>query len=166
MGPLLNGFADELEKLGAADDFERQMRKALRDARSSGAAGDEGQGIIDALRGKGRPVSRDYLAATILGALATPAAALATKAVSRGLHNRSVIKALKSTSSKRQKSLLQKQLQAGPAIGPNVPKAKAGLEPLMTHAELGGQATRGALYGSVLQMLRDRFSGSAGVGDR
>lgn len=161
MNSFMAGFADELVKVSAKQDFDAEMKKALRSARRKSESSS-----LSKIRGQGRPVSRDYLAATMLGAAASPLVYLSRKGISRGLHNRAIRKAIKQTSSPKAIRQLKSELQRGPMTGSGIPKPKPGLEPLVTHSELLGGAATGGFTGSALQMLRDRFAGSAGARDR
>lgn len=171
MDHVLGGFTDELLKLAGkrmsqAEREEQQLRALYRDVKARSQKGGSDSSLRK-LRGKGRKVSRDYLASTLIGAAATPAALLASGKLSRVLNNREVIKAMKGVRGARRKAL-SAHLESGPMLGrtkvPDLLKGKK--KPMMTHAELAGHAARGGAMGSIIQMIRDRFSGSAGVGDR
>lgn len=164
MDRVLQGFTNELVKLSAASSSDLQEDKALRaiyrqvKRRSS----DDLSTGLDKIRGKGRQVSRDYLASAILGATTTPAALLLGSAIARKLHNKEVLKAMKGLSRKRRKAL-SKFLKTGPLIGRGGPPFTGSTRPLMTYGDLTAHAIRGGVMGSAIQMLRDRFSGSAGI---
>lgn len=168
MDYVLEGFTNELLKLaGSQSAVEREsaeLRSLYRDVKkkSQGGASDA---ALKKIRGKGREVSRDYLASAMIGATAGPAAVLLGGKLSRKLHNRDVIKAMKGLSGKRKKQIA-KHLELGPTIGKTKIPGIQGQRPIMTHPELAGSAARGAAMGSVIQMIRDRFSGSAGKGDK
>ena len=159
MGPLHDGFVDELVKLAAKED--KQLEKLYRQVRrKQGRAPSRG---MSNLRGKGRKVSRDYLASMLLGAAATPALTILGGKISRGLHNRAIMSAIKKAKTPKQAKALRRELYSGKSIGRTMPGARAQDRPIATAADLAGDAGKGALYGSVLQMMRDRYAGSAGV---
>jgi hypothetical protein len=164
MDYLLDGFTDELLKLASrktrAEREDAELRALYREVKKKSQRG--GGGGLKDLRGKGRQVSRDYLASTAIGAAAAPAAVLLGGKISRLLHNRDVAKAMKGLRGKRRRAVA-KHLESGKLVGgPKLPGMK-GKPPMFTRAELAGHAVRGGAMGSIIQMLRDRFSGSAGV---
>jgi hypothetical protein len=161
MNPFLDGFADELIKLGKKN-ADAEIRKMYRDVRRE--QGDMPSAALSGLRGKGRQVSRDYLASMILGAATTPAMSLIGGKVSRGLHNRQILAAIKKAKTPKQIKQLRRELYTGKLIGSHRPAMRAQEKPILSTTDLAADASKGALYGSVLQMLRDRYSGSAGVG--
>ena len=153
MDAFLTGFTDELVKVGSKRDDEGDMRRAMRAAKRS----TDRSSSKDSLFNRGQRASKNYLAATTLGAIAAPALSLVGRKAGRVFHNKAVMRAMKSAT-KTQKRKLKKQMKTGPVLGSGIPKAKPGKDPLITTPELGGQAVRGALYGSVLQMLKDHYS--------
>ena len=163
MDHLLAGFANELVKLSTArgeqSDSDEELRELYKEVKKKSQGG--GDGGLDKIRGHGRRVSRDYLASSLIGATATPAAVLLGKKISRGMHNRDVIRAMKGLKGARRKSLEQ-YIEKGPVFSKGGPPFSK-QAPMMTHGELAGHAARGGVMGSVIQMLRDRFSGSAGA---
>ena len=130
------------------DQENAELKQLYRDVKKSTKKNSE-RGLRK-LRGEGRTVSRDYLASMGIGALARPAAALAGGKLSRALGNRDIRKAIAKTKNRSAKKMLGKTIKRGPTI---------------SRAELAGHGVQGAVMGSVVQMLRDRFSGSAGRGD-
>jgi len=166
MNHLLNGFADELVKMAGPsgmpkserDEFNRLYRNVKRESQKGGVD----QGLKD-LRGSGRRVSRDYLASTMLGAIGTPAAMIIGAKISKGAKNKDILRQMvKAPSMKRRKQLasnLETRGIVGRGGGIGFPRKK---DPILSHHDLAGQAARGGIMGSVFQMLRDRFSGSAG----
>jgi hypothetical protein len=167
MDRVLQGFTEELVKLSSrrSDEAreEEDLRALYRQVKARSTKGLERSGL-EKLRGKGRPVSRDYLASTIIGAAATPLAMLMGGKLSRALHNREVRFAMKGLRGKR-RAAVAKMMESGPMIGPMPLPGSGRKRPMMTRAELAGHAVRGGAMGSIIQMLRDKFSGSAGAGD-
>jgi len=146
-----------------AEKEDARLRQLYLDVKKrSGAGADRG---IDKIRGKGRKVSRDYLASMLIGAGATPIAMLASSKLSRLVHNKEIQRAIAATRNRSMKRALRSKIQKGPMIGPTYPKKPTPDKPLMTLSETAGHGARGAVMGSLVQMLRDRFSGSAGAGD-
>lgn len=165
MTPFITGFGNELIKLAKDKKFKVDVDpdQAYRAARRGGREDDlEMQSALSSIRGKGQRVSRDYLASMLLGAASFPAAMMGGKGITRMMHNRQVIKELAKTKSRKGQARLQRKLQGGPIVGSSA-KNYPGGDPLMSTSELAGAAGRGALAGSVLEMLRDRFAGAAGV---
>ena len=164
MDNVLEGFSSELLKIATRSTIKKEdaeLRALYRKVKKKSQRAGTGSKI----RGQGRKVSRDYLASALIGAAATPAALLLGGKVSRVLHNKEVRKAMSGLSGKRKKAV-GRHLELGPTVGKaSFPKVR-GKSPVMTHSELGGQAARGAAIGSIIQVLRDRFSGSAGKGDK
>lgn len=152
MNTFLNGFADELTKTSSKSSDDKALRGAMRSATRS-AKMNSSESILD----KGRKTGRNYMAATTLGAIASPALALMGRKAGRAFHNRSIRKAIKSAKPAEIRNL-KKQIEKGPWVGANIPKAKPGMEPLMTASDLGGHAVHGALYGSVLNMIKDQYT--------
>lgn len=152
MDAFLSGFADELVKVGSASERDKELRKALRAAKKGSYSSDSGESFL----GRSGRHGRNYAGATALGAIASPLMFLAGRKAGRVLHNKGVMKALKSATPKQRKAL-KKQLQKGPTISSGIPKPRPGMEPLATTSELGSNVVRGALYGSVLQALKDRY---------
>ena len=163
MDCVLGGFTAELIKLagGQADRETAELRALYRTVKKQGQK--KSGARLARLRGKGRTVSRDYLASAMIGATATPAAILLGNKISRLLHNKDLRRAMKGVRRKRRRAI-STHLETGPTIGRSGIHAK-GKKPLMTHADLAGTAVRGGAMGSIIQMLRDKFSGSAGRGD-
>jgi len=161
MDAVLTGFTKELIKLAGADpdDELRLYRQVRREQSKPDRAG------LSAIRGHGRQVSRDYLASLLIGALAQPASYLLGGRISRALHNREIMRAMKGTRSLSRRRELARYLQKGPLVGRAGFATPIGKKPIMSYSDLAGHAGRGALMGSVIQMLRDRYSGSAGAGD-
>lgn len=161
MSALLDGFASELVKIAKITD-EEEMNRVYRAVRRE--QGRAPESALTGLRGKGRQVSRDYLASLLLGAAATPLLSIAGGKISRALHNRQILSALKKARTPKEIRKLRRELYTGKAVGRYRPGMRPQEKPILTPADLAADASKGALYGSVLQMLRDRYSGSAGVG--
>lgn len=155
MDAFLSGFTDELVKLGAKSNPKQELQEVLH----SGRQAVKEEGFDESLLSQGRSYGKNYLAATLLGAMGYPLIGLASRKAGRSIHNRIVQSAIKATKNPRQRRKLKASLESGPIFGKGVPKSKPGKEPLMTASELGSQAMRGALGGSVVQALKDRFSG-------
>ena len=142
---------------------QAQLKKLYRDVKKKSKKGSRrGLGKI---RGEGRRVSRDYLASLGIGAASYPAAILAGKGLTRALHNREVRRAIARTRGRSAKKALRGEFQRGPMVGPNRPGSQSSKKPLLTTSQVAGEGVRGAVMGSIIQMLRDKFSGSAGTGD-
>lgn len=153
MEPFFRGFAAELVKVAApdAEDFRDAKRDAIRDlAKKDGFT----------LRGGGAPVKRDYLASTILSAVSIPIMAILGKKIGRALHNREVRRLMHDTVDPMKLTRLKDELQMGKLIGRARPDLPANHRPLISHGDLISDAAKGAVAGSVLQMIRDRVSGS------
>jgi hypothetical protein len=167
MSYLLNGFADELVKMAGPSGMSQKERdeysKMYRSVKRKTQRGSMDSGLKN-LRGSGRRVSRDYLSSTALGALGTPAAIVVGAKITKGVRNKDILKAMvKAPTVKRRKQLahgLETRGLVGKGGGIGFPHKK---DPIISHADLVGHAARGGIMGSVFQMLRDRFSGSAGV---
>jgi hypothetical protein len=157
MNAWLNGFADELVKLASRPP---DVLAAMEMAKAEDRAQPTNRRMLRSLRGQGAPVSRDYLASAIMGALSVPAMAVLGKAVSRKLNNRAILYAAKGSFGKARQGMLA-EMQTGKLIGRARPDLKLGQRPLMTTGELAGSALTGGLGGSIVQMIRDRVSGSA-----
>jgi hypothetical protein len=156
MVPWLAGFADELVKLSSSSIPE--LKEALQVAKQENKPTD--RRLLGQLRGRGAPVSRDYLASAIIGALAVPSVGIAGSAIARALHNRSVLRAVAAASGRGNKHQIMKELKGGSLIGRARPDLPASKRPVITGGELLASSASGALGGSVVQMLRDRVSGS------
>lgn len=167
MSYLFNGFADELVKMAGPTTMSKKERaeyqSLYRSVKRKSQKMNSESGLKN-LRGSGRRVSRDYLSSTALGALGTPAAVVVGAKITKGVRNKDILKAMvKAPTVKRRKQLahgLETRGLVGKGGGIGLPHKK---DPIISHAELAGHAARGGLMGSVFQMLRDRFSGSAGV---
>jgi hypothetical protein len=154
MQTLLAGFADELVKIAASD---ADLREAMREAKHSVSTKVPKQDW--SVRGHGAPVSRDYLASMLLAATAVPLVGIAGKAIQRAVHNRDVRKAIRMAKFPGERMLLESEIHRGPIIArwrPNLPEQKS---PLTTTSELASDISKSVLMGTVVQMLRDRFSG-------
>ena len=165
MQPLVYGFTDELVKLSATAQVDVDLSKAYRQAKKETRGDDKTESALRQLRGKGRQVSRDYLASMLLGASMTPAAALLGRRITRGLHNKEILRELAKAKGGKRRKMLARELYSGKLIGGAKPGKRKQLQPTMTKSELAGFAVRGGVMGSLVQMLRDRFAGSAGAGD-
>lgn len=154
----LSGFADELVKLAETNPSE--MRAVLREAKQEAQEAPRDAESIRSIRGKGAPVSRDYLASMLIGGLATPLLTVAGKRISRTIHNRAVEKALKGTLRPGKRKALQAELQTGPLVGRPRPDLPLGKRPQVTPADILSDAAKGVIGGSLVQMIRDRYSGS------
>lgn len=153
MTPLLRGFAGELVKL--ADENKDLLREAKQEAKEL----PKDTEAIRMLRG-GSPVSRNYLSSTLIGAAAAPAMAIAGKSITRALHNRGVRKAIREAPiGSARRALLRGELQTGPLVGRMRPDLPISKRPALTAGELASDAAKGGLMGSIVQMIRDRYSG-------
>lgn len=153
MDDFLTGFSSELEKIGSSSktqdaDFNRAIKAVSKTRYKPDSS----------YWSKGKNTSKNYLAAAVLGAMTAPAVFLAGRGAGRVFHNSAVKAAIKATKSPRKRLELKKQFQTGPVVSTGIPRPKPGLEPLISTSEAGGQAVRGALYGSALQMLKDRYT--------
>lgn len=157
---MLRGFADELVKL--ANVSESEVSGALRDAKADVAFTPKNDTAARKLRGQGAPVSRDYLASMLIGAAAAPALAIAGKGISRAMHNRAARKSLKGAIDPEKIKRLKGEIQHGPMIGRARPDLALNHRPALSHGDLLSDAAKGALGGSVVQMIRDQLSGSGG----
>lgn len=129
MERVLAGFADELVKVSSS---------AHRDP-------------------KDKP-QRDYMGSMLIGAMSTPAIALLGKTMARYLENRGLQKALKGAGGHEARQAILSEMHTGPIIGPFRPGLQRKQRPLMTYDELLTDATKGAVGGSVIQMIRDHFA--------
>jgi len=156
MTPFLRGFTDELVKLGADEtDYKDALREARRDIRSQ-----KGDSTLAHLRGQGAPVSRDYLASMVIGAASVPALSIVGKMIARKIGNRQAAHLLAKTIDPKKRKAILSEMHRGPAIGRAMPGTALNKRPLMTHGDLASDAAKGALGGTVVQMIRDHFSGS------
>jgi len=163
MTPLLDGFADELVKCARRDDWDDKSKLHDLYTKVKRRQGNVRGGRMSKLRGSGHPVSRDYLASMMLVAMARPLLTLTSGKISRALHNRQIMKAIRSAAKPKDVRKLKRELQSLKSIGHVRPGMRVQDRPIMTPASLAGDMASGALYGSVIQMLRDRYSGSKGV---
>ena len=157
----LPALTDELVKM--ASEQPLAIRSVLNEAQRDIAREARDDRSISSLRGHGAPVSRDYLASMMIGALAAPLLTIAGKGISRAMHNRSVVKAMENTHFPSSRRLLKAEFQTGRLIGGPRPDLPISARPLMTPGDILSDAAKGALGGSIVQMLRDRFSGSSRV---
>lgn len=156
MDPFLRGFADELVKLGTDEtDYNDALREARNDLKSK-----KGDSALAAIRGRGAPVSRDYLASMLIGATSVPALGIVGRLISRKIGNRDAYRALKGVVSPKKRKAILSEIHRGPVIGRSMPGAELNKRPLVTHGDIASDAAKGALGGTVVQMLRDHFSGS------
>lgn len=156
MNPFLAGFKDELVKLGADEtDYTAALREARRDLRSQ-----NNDSALKAIRGKGAPVSRDYLASMVIGAASVPALAVVGKLISRKIGNRQAAHLLAKTIDPKKRKAILSEMHRGPVIGRAMPGVALNKRPLLTHGDLASDAAKGALGGTVVQMIRDHFAGS------
>lgn len=157
MEPVLAGFDDELQKLAVRrlTDVERQQRSLNRDLRRATQRANRGH-PLGSLRGKSSPRQRDYLASAGIAALTYPLLGLLGAKVGRGLRNRATLKAMRGVPRLRRKKLHRK-LETGSLIAPSHLKTKTGQ---LTREDLAGRAAQGAVVGSLVMALRDRFAGS------
>lgn len=153
---FVSAFDDELEKLAAPtqEELQEAYDRVRREERNGGSS------LADAIRGKGKPVSRDYLSSALIGAAAAPAISLLSSVVSRRLRNRGLAKMLGSARTKVQRRAIKDQMVTGPVFGKTKPGDKWNTAPLMTPEDAIGKAVGGAAAGSAVQMVRDRYSGS------
>lgn len=160
MGPILEGFNNELTKLATKplSQFEKDQRKMERDVLRVQKKLSKGNHPFDRLRGESSPRQRDYLASALIASAAYPGVRLGTSAVGRALRNRSLRKAI-TGASRKQRKRLSKRIESGPAVVTHA----SGKKGLATREHLMTDAARGAMVGSIVQMVRDRFSGSTAV---
>lgn len=159
MTPFIHGFSSELVKLGS--DYRlrpEDLRKIHREAKRDKGSGDKD--IMKSIRGEGEQVSRDYLAGMLIGAGTMPGVELSAQALARKINNAEVSRAMAKAPASRRAELAAK-IHRGKLVG----SAGSKIAPLVTRGQLAGSAARGALLGSVVQMIRDRFSGAKGVKD-
>jgi hypothetical protein len=155
MQAVLCAFADELMKLGSTTE-ELNLAQAMREARSKGKK----EGVYDKLT-SGSPTKRNYITSLLIGALATPGVGLASGLVKRVLRNRSLAQLAAKTSGRGARKEILAQSLSGPVFGRVKPGMRWNTIPLMTPEDLASQAAGGAIMGSVVQAMRDRYSGSA-----
>ena len=101
------------------------------------AFADELVKIAEQKKGHGK----NYLRSALVGAAAVPMTSLVQAVVNRKIHNTGITRAMQEAST-LEKAQLAKHLKKGP---------------LLTPAEIGGQAAAGGVGGSVVQWMRDRF---------
>lgn len=152
---VLRAFADELVKVAEPD----LAQAAFRDAKAETSKKPH-DGAMRSLIHGGAPVKRNYLASMLIGAAATPALALLGKKLTRTLHNREVLHAMKSAKDPKVLERLKGEFHHGPLLGRSRPDLALNHRPAMTHGDLLGSTVSGSLGGSLVQMIRDRLSGS------
>ena len=159
MRQFLAGFSSEIEKLATKplSAYEKDQRKLERDV-TFVTGHVSRKNPIDKLRGSSSPRQRDYLASALIAAAAYPAIRIGTSVIGRKIRNKSLQKAMVGAS-KGQRKRLSKRIETGPMIVGHA----SGKRGLMTREGLMTDAARGAITGSLLQMVRDRFSGSTPV---
>ena len=170
MSYLLNGFTDELVKMagptGMSKSERAEYQSLYRSVKKKSQRGGS-DSSLKGLRGSGRRVSRDYLSSTALGAVGTPAAMLISAKLTKSVRNKDIMRAMaRAKTPKRRKQLagaLETRGLVGRGGGIGLPYKK---DPIISYSELVGSAARGGMVGSVFQMLRDRFAGSAGYGNK
>lgn len=156
MSRWFHGFVDELVKLStseSATDIDEAFREAKHEARVE----PKDEASIRSLR-KNKSTPRRYLASMMIGALATPVLTIAGKGISRAFHNKAVRRALAETVSPKKRRLLKEELQVGKLVGRALPGRPLSERPLVSTSDVVSDAARGAIGGSVLQMIRDRFT--------
>jgi hypothetical protein len=156
MQAVLRAFSDELTKIAEVPAEEIDLARAMREARSKGRK----EGVYEKLT-SGAPTKRNYITSLLIGALATPGVGLASGLVKRVLRNRSLAQLAAKTSGSGAKKAILAQSLSGPIFGRVKPGMKWNTVPLMTPEDLASQAAGGAIMGSLVQALRDRYSGSA-----
>ena len=100
---------------------------------------------------------RDYMSSMLIGALSTPIVALMGKTMGRYLENRGLQRALRGAHGLEREGILG-EMHTGPIIGRFQPGLGRKQRPLMTYDELLTDMTKGAIGGSILQMIRDHFA--------
>jgi len=129
MTPMMSGFADELTKLSASSGSNDVLESAKIKMKAENSA----DSIIRKIPEARRKRKRNYLASSLLGAMAIPAAVLSGRGMTRVIKNVARPKGTKSI------SLLSKK------------------DPLTTKSELAGLGTQGALTGSLTRALFDKI---------
>lgn len=157
MDRFIRGFGDELIKSGA---FEAVVDPgaALRQAERKATA--EAPSVLKKIRGEGQPVKRDYLSSMLIGGVAAPIVAMAAGRLSRGLHNK-LVRAEMRAAPASARAGLESQLRSTKMYGRIKPGMSWNQFPILTPEDTANRAATGALMGSVVQALRDHFSGSA-----
>lgn len=151
MDAFLRGFVSEIAKVAGEDPYREVLQEARREA---------GKGSKKfSIREGGGPVRRDYLTSTLISGATFPLVTLAGKMISRKMHNRDVMRAMAQASPGKKKQLA-KEMLTGKLIGRGRPDLPSGERPMMTHGDLISDVGRGALIGSAVQAIRDRFSGA------
>ncbi len=158
MDTLLAGFGDELTKLATPklSEFEKKRRKSERDLRSVTEKAQARPDLFERLRGKGAPRKRDYLASAALGALTYPLIGILRGKVGRGLRNRTTLKAMASAS-RRERRGLRRKLESGNLVARSHLTKKKGQ---LSREDMLARTAHGAVAGSLITALRDRFAGS------
>jgi hypothetical protein len=155
MQPFLSGFASELVKSAesAAD------KSVFREAKADAAELPKDEAPIRAMRPPG-PITRNYVASGLIGALAPALLTIASSAIGRAVHNRSIMHELEEARTPWARKALNNRLVKGPLIGRENPYAPFSQRPVNSHRDLISEAGGGAITGSIVQMLKDRYSGS------
>lgn len=165
MSNLLSGFQAELIKLASdgspvpfvltknpgAGELNRALREVKKETKSDSA--------WKKIRTGGAPVHRNYLASMLIGAAAAPAMGIMGKGVSRLVRNRALIRAAAKAGDEAKSLELMGRVERGPLIGRFKPDATPGEKATVDTTELLGRAASGAMTGSLIQGIRDHFSG-------
>lgn len=102
---------------------------------------------------------QNYLASMLIGGAAAPALKLVSALLQKKLRNRALGHELERAGSAAERKLIQSHIHTGPIIG-HASALPVGKAPLVTTDDLAGRAVTGALTGSAVQALRDRFAPS------
>lgn len=125
MTPFLNGFTDELVKLGSSKNTDPILREAKLNAKVQNKTDD----VLDRIKGGKTKKKRNYLASSIIGAAITPLAMLGGRGVQR----------------------LTSNIMRAKGVKPMKMLSKSA--PLASRAEIAGSGAQGAVMGSAYQAL-------------
>lgn len=167
MSNFLSGFKLELTKLASAGESvvplvlhknpdPSELKKALREVKRDTSRDSAWKRITS---GASAPVRRNYLASMLIGAAAAPAALLVGKSLSRAIRNKTVMREVGKATDEAKKLELLGKVERGPLIGHFHPDTPPHLRPTMDTSEVGGRMAAGAMTGSIIQGIRDHFSG-------
>jgi hypothetical protein len=152
MRASLAAFRDELVKLGAVPALD--LDTAYREAR------EEAQARAPSVPSMGKRIahkSRSYLGSMLVGALATPAVALASGLTHRAVRGHSLARQLAHATGRKERQAIMAAMPKGPIFGQTRPHLHPSHAPVMTPEELANKAVGGALGGGVVQALRDKL---------
>lgn len=130
MTAFFHGFVSEIEKLASDDELKNLLRRARKDRT------DDEKDFNKEVMGGRLEKGKNYATLMALGALTSPAVDVVGNAVGQR------IDAGKGLAANRSR----------PLIG------KASMNPRITHGNLAASAVRGALLGSVIQAIKDKYS--------